>query len=454
VNSAAASRVSYVWGVPAMTLAVLLAAAVRLPMPAWTGSLTLSAATWLLLITLAERAPAVLGRGGRVRLTTMFDFGALLCFSAVPAALLAGLGRTVAALAGGRPLRTTVRESAEAMLAIVVAGAVLFERGGSAGIAAHPATLLFAPTLIAMGVFALVSAGLAAWRRATLADRAGGPGVAAQDRIHTSVLALPFGVAFAWLESIAGPAAGACALVLVLMARAAEPAAPTRAVAPVAVTTPREDGPDPQLETVRLLMSAIDAFDPFTRGHSARVARASVGVARHLGLPDDEVRQIEYAALLHDIGRTAIHLDILARPGTLSGEERQVLNTHPTVGSDIVRRIPGLESAAVLIQAHHEQPDGRGYPRGLGGEAIPLGARIIMVAAAFDAMTRERPYRRGLGASAAYDELRRHAGTQFFPEVVEAYIALHTSGALDMAAEDDTGDLATARDAEMGRRAA
>jgi HD-GYP domain-containing protein (c-di-GMP phosphodiesterase class II) len=142
------------------------------------------------------------------------------------------------------------------------------------------------------------------------------------------------------------------------------------------------------------------------------------------------IPQIEYAALLHDIGRTAIHLDIFTRPGTLSGEEREVLHTHPTIGRDIINRIPGLETAAAIVHAHHEQPDGRGYPQGLKGNSIPVGSRIIMVAAAFDAMTRERPYRRGLTPEAAYEELRRHVGTQFFGDVVEAYITLHTSGAL------------------------
>jgi HD-GYP domain-containing protein (c-di-GMP phosphodiesterase class II) len=270
------------------------------------------------------------------------------------------------------------------------------------------------------------------------------------------VVVLPFGVAFAWLEAAAGPAAGICALVLVLLSRTLERATP----ALEAVRQPkdgratgdapksRDGGLDPQLETVRLLMSAIDAFDPFTRGHSARIARSCVRVAGHLGLPADEIPQIEYAALLHDIGRTAIHLDILTRAGTLSGEEREVLHTHPTIGREIINRIPGLEQAAATVHAHHEQPDGRGYPQGLKGDSIPIGSRIIMVAAAFDAMTRERPYRRGLTAEAAYLELRRHAGTQFFGDVVEAYVTLHASGALEPGPEEIAGESLAAADAD------
>lgn len=429
MNPATASRATYVWGLPAILLALLAAAAMRLPIPEWSGGLLVSATIWLLLVGLAETTPVALARrGSHARLTAMFDFGALLCFSVVPAALIAGLGRVGAALLTGRPMRTTLRESAEAMLAIAIAGAVFFERGGMPGIAVQRAPIPFTATVLAMGVFALVSAGFVAWRRAASRERAGltAP-LAAREQLLTSATALPFGVAFAWMEATAGPVAGLCAVVLVLLSRTVEPAAGAASahLHPRALT-----GRDPQLETVRFLMSAIDAFDPFTRGHSARISRACVVVARHLGVPAEQIAQVEFAALLHDIGRTAIHLDI-TRPGTLSGEERQVLHTHPTVGSEIVARIPGLEEAAEIVHAHHEQPDGRGYPRGLKGDAIPVGSRIIMVAAAFDAMTRERPYRRGLTAGAAYDELRRHAGTQFFPEVVEAYATLHASGAID-----------------------
>jgi HD-GYP domain-containing protein (c-di-GMP phosphodiesterase class II) len=448
VNPTTASRVSYVWGPPTILLALLTAIAARLPLPGWSSELLLSAVIWLALIALAESTPVALaGWGPRVRLTPMFDFGALLCFSAVPAAALAGLGRLIAAALTGRPMRSALREAFEAMLAIGIAGVVYFERGGTTGVAVAHAPIPFAAAVITGGVFALVSAGLAAWRFAALRDRPGTtPPMAAREQLLATVLMLPFGVAFAWLESTAGAAAGICAVVLVLMSRTLERATsaativahPAEATATAHASVSGKAGPDPELETVRLLMSAIDAFDPFTRGHSARIAFACTKVARQLGLPAEEIDQTEYAALLHDIGRTAIHLDILTRPGTLSGEEREVLHTHPTVGRDIINRIPGLESAAAIVYAHHEQPDGRGYPRGLRGDAIPVGSRIIMVAAAFDAMTRERPYRRGLTAAAAYEELRRHAGTQFFGDVVEAYVTLHASGALEPGPEDET----------------
>jgi len=444
--------------VPAIVLALLPAAAIRLPMPEWNGGLLLSAAIWLLLIGLVDTMPVALAGGtSRTRLTALFDFGAMLCFSVVPAALLAGLGRVGAALLTRRSLRATLGEAAESMLAIAVSGVVFFERGGTAGIAAHPAALLFVPTVLAMGVFALVSAGVAAWRDAALGERGITTATAAREQLLTVAIVLPFGVAFAWLEATSGPVAGTCALILILLSRRLESNTVSTTTSTSTPTAPRPrpaDDLDPQLETVRLLMSAIDAFDPFTRGHSGRIARASVVVARRLGLDAREVVQVEYAALLHDIGRTAIHLDILTRPGTLSGDEVAMLHTHPAIGSQIVSRIPGLDEAAEIVLTHHEQPDGRGYPRGLKGNAIPIGSRIIMVVAAFDAMTRERPYRRGLDAASAYQELRRHAGTQFFSDVVETYIQLHTSRAFE--AQPELADaFAPAQDAGgEGRRAA
>lgn len=190
------------------------------------------------------------------------------------------------------------------------------------------------------------------------------------------------------------------------------------------------DAPGSNLIIVRALMLVIDACDPFTRNRSFRISKYVKRMARHLGVPEAEWEQIEFGALLHDIGRTAILHDVLLRPGKLDPRERAVLHTHPTIGYEIVRDLPSLERAAEIVYAHHERPDGNGYPRGLRGEQIPMGARLVMVAAAFDAMTEDRPYRKGLGVEEAYAELRRHAGTQFFSEVVTAFIELHQTGAL------------------------
>lgn len=184
------------------------------------------------------------------------------------------------------------------------------------------------------------------------------------------------------------------------------------------------------LLTVRALTSVIDASDPFTRGRSLRVSRYAVRVARELGVPDGELVDIELGGLLHDLGRNAILHDVMQSPRPLDAGERAVVQTHATIGWDMLKDIPGLEAAAEIVWTHHERPDGHGYPRAIPAEQIPIGARVIMVCAAFDAMTEDRPYRRGLPSRAACEELRRNAGTQFFPDVVNAFVQLHDSGRL------------------------
>jgi putative nucleotidyltransferase with HDIG domain len=188
--------------------------------------------------------------------------------------------------------------------------------------------------------------------------------------------------------------------------------------------------PNSHLAIVRALMAVIDASDPFTRGHSFRISKYVLRMARHLKVPESKWEVIEYAALLHDIGRTAIKHDVLMRPGKLDVRERAMLHAHATIGNEILRSIPGFEEVAEIVYAHHEQPDGMGYPNGLRGDKIPTGSRLIMVAAAYDAMTEDRPYRKGLLPDAALAELERHAGTQFFPEAVAAFTDLHRSGTL------------------------
>lgn len=182
--------------------------------------------------------------------------------------------------------------------------------------------------------------------------------------------------------------------------------------------------------TVRALTSVIDASDPTTRGRSLRMARYSVRIARELGVPDEERLDIELGAMLHDLGRNAILHDVLLRPRALDAAERAMVQTHPTIGWEMLKDIPGLEMAAEIVLMHHERPDGTGYPSRVPAERIPVGARIVMVCAAYDAMTEDRPYRRGLSPRAACDELKRHAGTQFFPDVVNAFVQLHDSGRL------------------------
>jgi len=186
----------------------------------------------------------------------------------------------------------------------------------------------------------------------------------------------------------------------------------------------------PLLLTVRALMSVVDASDTFARGRSLRVSRYSVRTAREMGVADGDLPTIELGALLHDLGRTALLHDVILRPRPLDKGERAIVQTHPTIGCEMLSGIPGLEEAAEIVWAHHERPDGKGYPRALPADRIPVGARIVMACAAYDAMTEDRPYRRGLSPRAACEELTRNSGTQFFPEVVQAFVRLHDTSRL------------------------
>lgn len=190
------------------------------------------------------------------------------------------------------------------------------------------------------------------------------------------------------------------------------------------------DSRHPLLLTVRALTSVIDGADAFSRGRTLRISRYSVRVARELGVTGEDLVTLEFGALLHDLGRTALLRDVLLSARPLDPGERAMVQTHPTIGYEMIRDIPGLEEAAEIVWSHHERPDGKGYPRMLPAEKISIGARVVMVCSAYDAMTEDRPYRGGLTPRAACEELRRHAGTQFFPDVVNAFVALHDNGKL------------------------
>jgi len=174
--------------------------------------------------------------------------------------------------------------------------------------------------------------------------------------------------------------------------------------------------------TMRSLAAAIDAKDPYTRGHSQRVVDYSVLAAVALGLSHNEVDVIEQAAILHDVGKIGIDDRILSKPDRLTTEERLIVQEHPIIGAAIVADIPFLADARELLIHHHERLDGSGYPHRLAGDDIPLGARILAVADAFDTMVTDRPYRSALPVEQAVAELRRCSGSQFDERVVEAFL--------------------------------
>jgi putative nucleotidyltransferase with HDIG domain len=172
------------------------------------------------------------------------------------------------------------------------------------------------------------------------------------------------------------------------------------------------------------LAAALDARDPYTAGHSERVANLSVAIARQLQLPDIDVETVRLGALLHDIGKIGVSDAVLRKPGRLSDEEFAQIKLHPTLGARILRPLRFLSAHLPVVELHHEQPNGRGYPHGLYGAQIPLLASIVHVADAFDAMTSARAYRPSRPAEEAIEELQRHSGSMFAPDVVDTLAAL------------------------------
>jgi len=178
------------------------------------------------------------------------------------------------------------------------------------------------------------------------------------------------------------------------------------------------------LETIRALAAAIDAKDPYTKGHSERVSETSVALAQELNLTDKDIENIEYTALLHDIGKIGIADNILGKNSSLTDKEFDKIKEHPVMGAKIIEPVDFLKNSYEAIYHHHEKYDGKGYPDGLKEKDIPLLSRIIAVADAYDAMGSDRPYRKKLNKVKILKELKDQSGKQFDPEVVKALISV------------------------------
>jgi HD-GYP domain-containing protein (c-di-GMP phosphodiesterase class II) len=176
--------------------------------------------------------------------------------------------------------------------------------------------------------------------------------------------------------------------------------------------------------TLEVLGAAIDLRDSPTAGHSRRVFLYSIEIAKAMDGLESQMRNIAMGAWLHDIGKLAIPDAILLKPGSLTDEERAVMQRHAQIGYDLVKGIPFLAEAAEIIFAHHERCDGTGYPRGLKTEEIPAGARIFAVADTFDAMTSDRPYRRALPFQASQEVIERGAGKQYDGQVARVFLSI------------------------------
>jgi putative nucleotidyltransferase with HDIG domain len=174
--------------------------------------------------------------------------------------------------------------------------------------------------------------------------------------------------------------------------------------------------------TLEALGGALDAKDAETEGHCQRVTAFTIAIARAMDVDKSLLRQIARGAFLHDIGKMGVPDQILRKPGPLTEQEREIMRKHCQIGFDVLERIPFLKEAAEIVLTHQECYDGSGYPRGLKGEQIPLGARIFAVADTLDAMISDRPYRKALPISAARAEIQLYSGRQFDPDVVQIFM--------------------------------
>jgi putative nucleotidyltransferase with HDIG domain len=194
-----------------------------------------------------------------------------------------------------------------------------------------------------------------------------------------------------------------------------------------AVSTAEEESESAYLGVIGVLATALDARDPYTAGHSQRVSGLSVSIAEQMGLGGADVDVLRLGAMLHDIGKIGISDAVLRKPGKLTAEEFEQIKLHPSLGARILKPLKFLGAHVEIVELHHERPDGRGYPYGLRGDQIPLFARIVHVADAFDAMTSARAYRPGLPVGEAMAELWRGSGTDFDAQVVRALASLPLS---------------------------
>jgi len=349
-------------------------------------------------------------------IASILDLGAILLFGPWIAGTLDLITTVIAQMVILR------RPSGEAVLnaglyasTTILAGAAFLAAGGSLG-APHLRDAV--PFLLASSLYFMLNTSAVSL---VLGTRSGqDPGRIWKDQFRDGVpqyaLSIGFGLLFAQVRTAAG-IPGVLLLVLpLLFARYA--------------LQLYADLKGDLVSFVRALSVVLDAVDPYTHEHSVRVAEYSVRVARRLGLREEEVETIHYAALCHDIGKIAQRPEVIRKPHALDPDERRHMMRHPEAGARIVGQIRALRTAAAMVRTHHWRPDGRGYPRGLLDSEVPLGARIIHVCDAFDAMTSDRPYRKGLPIPRALAELHRHAGSQFDPGAVAALVELHQSGAL------------------------
>ncbi|MBI5100259.1 MAG: HD-GYP domain-containing protein [Nitrospirae bacterium] len=177
-------------------------------------------------------------------------------------------------------------------------------------------------------------------------------------------------------------------------------------------------------ELIAAFANAIDAKSHWTMGHSERVSSYALSTAAEMGVAESDCWTLRIASLLHDVGKIGTYDVILDKPGPLTKEEWQLIKMHPNKGESILKPIKQLQGVLPIIRYHHERVDGKGYPDGLSGDELPLLAKILCLADSYDAMTADRPYKKGLDKEIAFEEIRKKTGAQFDPEVVKAFFSV------------------------------
>ncbi len=382
---------------------------------------------WIATTLVASMFPVHMPRGPVVSVATAPIIAAAILGGPSSAAIVAILGTIeLRELQGRVPWYGVVYNHTFPAIAAVLSGVLFLFLSGDEGIAS-PVGL--AAGVAAGIVFVGVDTGMSSLAVALREERPFGAVVASDFRsFGMSLVGL---TPMAWLMALAymyiGPLV---ALVFAL------PLYTTRAAYKAVV-----DIREMFTQTVKALASAIDARDPSTKKHSEHVSGIAVEIGQAMNLSEPELEQLEWAGLLHDIGKIGIRDSVLLKPEKLSREERILMNEHPAKGEEILKDVDQLAAERPLIRHHHEWYNGSGYPDRLIGDEIPLLARVLHVADAFEAMTASRPYRPiPLSGAEAFEELERYAGIQFDPDVVEAFGRTKTAQEASEPIDDEPGE--------------
>ena len=381
---------------------------------------------WAVLLVLATLSPITLPRGGAtITPSSAVTFGGLLVFGPGVASWLAILNAVASDGVVRRvPLHKVVFNAAQLVITVAATGWVYGLLGGRWGIGPENSVASLGAAdlgriLVSGTVYFVVNTGLVSGAIGT------GEGISPLrvwqvNYLRTAPLflaVLPVGVLMALVHVCVGVVPAALLFVPLLIARYC--------------FKQYMEIREAHLEIIRALTSAVDAIDPYTEGHSREVSRLAIKVGRRMRLRESEIETLECAALLHDIGKITVEHAILRKEQTLTPIEMAIVHNHPRVGAEIVGKLKSLQKAADIVVAHHERPDGQGYPDGRRGEEIPLCARILHVVDAYHAMRSDRPYRAKRSLEYALQELRSGAGTEFDTAIVRVMERLCLDGVLD-----------------------